>query len=404
MAEQSSAFRDFGILPVGLSPPAERVRSYLSTGRIVGQYIGTGLVAALGVGFAVLFAFALPLPLALLAAAAALAGFAAIIHLMTHNDYRWVELDGDTLRARRLYTGRIIERSIADIDSLGTMVYQVRRVATLAIERLMGRVKGVEIRFRDRRTPLRILRADPAMTNAAELIEAVIYRMRQLRELETEIVNWQGEPLVRRVFWKGEQPARPPGKALKLWAALLMFFALMLGLVGSFSWLTIHERHEVGSLPPHEMPLRALIENGPGANRHVTVTDFQPGGYAVETKSKAWTDVWVALFPSGARGEERKEIKAVVSSSYIHGDPELQQWLRRGRISGICTAAPTSNFGTTLGPTLVKANPGCTLSSAWSIEELREPPSAAEVTVTLAISVGCFALVVVLALLVFWKA
>src|SRR5262249_3713216 len=148
--------------------------------------------------------------------AAALTGFGALIHLVVHNDYRWVELDGSTLRARHLYTGRTIERSIEDIDSLTTMVYQVGGTITLAIEKLLGRIKGVEIGFRDRRTPLRILRADPAMTNATELIEAVLYRMRQRRELETEIVNWQGQPLVRRVYWKGEQPAPPRSNKVKV--------------------------------------------------------------------------------------------------------------------------------------------------------------------------------------------
>ena len=42
MAEQESSFRDFGILPVGLKPPADRVRCFLSTGRVVGQWIGGG--------------------------------------------------------------------------------------------------------------------------------------------------------------------------------------------------------------------------------------------------------------------------------------------------------------------------------------------------------------------------
>jgi hypothetical protein len=46
MPEHSSSFRDFGILPEDLSPPPEKIRCFLSTGRIVGQYIGTALVSA----------------------------------------------------------------------------------------------------------------------------------------------------------------------------------------------------------------------------------------------------------------------------------------------------------------------------------------------------------------------
>jgi hypothetical protein len=130
MAEQAASFRDFGILPLGLKPPAGTVRSYLSTGRVIGQWISTGSVATLGVGFMLLFALTLPMLLGLLAALAALAGFAAFVHLATHNDYRWIELEGNTLRARRLYTGRTVERSIEEIDNVGTMVYQVVNATT----------------------------------------------------------------------------------------------------------------------------------------------------------------------------------------------------------------------------------------------------------------------------------
>ena len=304
------------------------MRCFLSTGGVVGQWIGTVLVASVGVVLAVVFLIFFPPPLSLLGAAAAVVAFAAFVHLATHNDYRWIELDGNTLRARRLYTGRIIERPIDEIDCLGTMVYQVGGDTTAVIEGLLGRVKGVEVRFRDQRTPLRVLRADPAMTNAAELIEALLYRMRQQRELDTEIVNWVGKPLVRRVWWKGETPGKPPGKVLKLVLALLIFFALAFGGVCGAVWLRVQDQYEGGKLPPHEIDLRTLIEHGPGANRHVTITGYQPGGYVKKSKGKLWTEVWVALFPAGARPEERREIKVVVSSRQDRRRGRLRQWLR----------------------------------------------------------------------------
>src|SRR5262245_45216940 len=111
MAEHPPTFRDFGIIPEDLQPPAEKIRSFLSTGAIVGQVIGTGIVSVLGVGLMVLFALTMPLPLSLLGCAAALTGFGALVYLATHNDYRWVQLEGNTLRAKQLYTGRTIERS-----------------------------------------------------------------------------------------------------------------------------------------------------------------------------------------------------------------------------------------------------------------------------------------------------
>jgi hypothetical protein len=403
MEETPPTFRDFGIHPEGLKPPAAaRIRSYLSTGPIVGQYIFTGIVAVLGLGLAVAFVLTLPLALAVLGAAAALIGFAAIIHLATHNDYRWIELDGNTLRARHLYFGRTVERSLEEIDCLGTMVYQVRTDTTDMMELLLGRVKGVEIRFRDLRTPLRIVRADPAMTNAAELIEAVLYRMQQLRPLQSEIVNWEGKPLVRRVFWQGDEPRTPPGKVLKLCLGLVIFFAVLFGMVCAFVWLKVHEQYAVGSQPPHEMTLRTLIEQGPGSNRHVTITDFEGGGHVMESEEKRWKMVWVALFPRGTPPQERKEIKAVVWSDRIGNEAQLRVWLRQDRITGICSATPRSKFGTSLGPMLVDANPGSTLTAAWSIDELTQRPSSAEVTGTLNGAIGCFAAVLLAALIVFW--
>jgi hypothetical protein len=64
------------------------------------------------------------------------------------------------------------------------------------------------------------------MTNAAELIEALLYRMRQQRELDTEVVELGRQTVGPRVWWKGETPGKPPGKVLKLVLALLIFFAL----------------------------------------------------------------------------------------------------------------------------------------------------------------------------------
>jgi hypothetical protein len=404
MPEHSPGFRDFGILPDDLQPPPEKIRCFISTGRIAGQYIATGLVSALGLGLAVLFALTLPLPLSWLGGAAALLGFGAFVYLATHNDYRWVELEGNTLRARHLYTGRTIERSVDEIESLDTMVYPIRQMETVVIEKLLGRVKGIEIRFRDRRTPLRIVRADPAMTNAQEFIEAVLYRMTRLRELDAKVVNFAGQPLVRNIHWKGEQPTPPPGKGLKVMLCCLILLALLFGTIQGYLGLQVQERHLVGSVPPHEMALHSLIQNGPGTNRHVTVTDFRPGGYAIETKSSSWTRVWVALFPAESRADQRPEIKVVLSSKAVSDEAALRRWLQPGRVAGICSATPRSGWGLVVGHNLVEANQGCPLSSAWSIEELREPPSAAEVQGIFTISAGCFAAILILAGIVFWTA
>ncbi len=404
MSEHASSFRDFGILPENLQPPPEKLRGYYSTGRVIGQYIATGFVSALGLGLIVLFVLTMPPTLSLLGCAAALAGFGTFVYLATHNDYRWVELEGNTLRAQHLYTGRTLERSIEEIDSLSTLVYQGRRIETVVIHKLLGRVKGIEVRFRDQRTPLRILRSDPAMTHAQELIEGILYRMAQVRQLDAEIIDHGGQPLVRNIHWKGEQPGSPPGKPLKVTLACLIGAALMFGAILGLWGLQEQERQRVASVPPHEIALATLIQNGPGSNRHVTLTDFVPGGYAVETRSGYWSGVWVALFPAGVQPEEIKEIKVILSSKTVGDETALRRLLEPGRVTGICSATPRSSWGTTLGPNLVQANHGWPLSAAWSIEELRNPPSAALVNGLLVGSASCFGAVLILAAVLFWKA
>jgi hypothetical protein len=202
MPQPSEVFREFGIIPDRVAAPSPLVRAYFSTGYIIGQYIATGLLMLFGVGLAVLFAFTVPLPINLLAAPAGLAMFAAGAYFVGRNDYAWVELDGDTLRARHLYTGRTHERSIAEIDHLQTLVFQVQNLATAIVDAWLGRVRGVMIHFRDGRWPLLVSRVDPKMTNAQQLMEAIVYRMSQRGEIDAEVVDHRGSPLIKKIYWR----------------------------------------------------------------------------------------------------------------------------------------------------------------------------------------------------------
>jgi hypothetical protein len=400
MADNPSTFRDFGILPENLQPPPGKVRSFLSTGRIIGQYIGTLIVVGLGVGLAVPFALFAPMPLGLLPIAASLATFGTYAYLATRHDYGWVELDGDKLRAKHLYTGRTIERSISEIESLTTMVIPAVTVETAVAASMLGRVRGIAIQFRDRRTPLRVMRADPAMTNAQELILAILYRMSQLRELDAEVIHLQGQPLVRRIFWKGEQPTAPRANTGKVVLGVVMGLVLLAGLLlTGISWQQ-EARRAVGIVPPQKITVASLIKNGPGANRHVTLTDFRPAGYVVETKSGSWQQVWVPLFPPEAPAGD---IKVVLSCSSVRDLGGLQRLMQPGQITGICSASLRETWGTTLGPKLVEANPGCSLTAAWSVEEMSEPPSEALVTGFLYGGVASLGTVLLLALILVWR-
>ena len=262
MPEPPSTFRDFGIIPDDLPPPAETIHCYFSATRVFGQYLATFLVAAMGLGLALLFAFAMPLRLSLLSCPAALAGFGAFIYLATRNDYGRIELQGSTLRAKHLYTGHIMEHAIGDIESLTTMVNAVRRVETVIHEKLLGRVRGIEIRFRNQRAPLRVMRSDPAMTNARELIEAIVYRMRQIRAIDYEVVDFAGKPLLRKIFWKGEQQAARPKTSANVIFVCVILLALMFGTILGFLGLKEGELRDLASVPPHEIAFGDLIRMG----------------------------------------------------------------------------------------------------------------------------------------------
>ena len=238
------------------------------------------------------------------------------------------------------------------------MVYPIRRVETVIMEKFLGRVKGIEIRFRDRRTPLRILRSDPAMTNAKELIEAILYRMSQIRPIDADVIQFAGQPLVRNIHWQGEQPSPPPRKDLKVILCCLILLALLFGTILGYMGLYARKQRLLGLVPPHEMTLESLIQNGPGANRHVTVTNFRPGGYAVETESGKWKDIWIALFPTGPQANGGKEIRVVLSSNAVGDEAALKRLLQPGRVTGICSARPTSSWGGVVANELVKANQG----------------------------------------------
>ncbi len=152
------------------------------------------------------------------------------------------------------------------------------------------------------------MRADPAMTNAQAFIEGVLYQMMQAGELDTQIVDFNGRPLVKNVTWKGHPPRPRPSNQAKVTLACLAGAAFTFG--GILGMIGVQEQNElsVTSLPAHEIAIRELIQKGPGANRHVTLRDYRPGGYAYTSQSGSppWSEVYVALFPA-PRGPMNRE-------------------------------------------------------------------------------------------------
>lgn len=378
MAGKPSTFHEFGILPDDLQPPAGPVRAALSPGRVIAQYIMTAVLLAAGGGAIWFTQWLLPSPLDWVGCAATALATLALIYLGTHRDYCWIELNGQTLRAQHLYTGRVVERSVRDIAHLLSIVISGAHLETAIVNAMLGRVKGMDIRFRDGKTPLKIMRTDPKMTNAEELLQAVVYRMTEVGEIEPEVVDFEGKPLVRSIHWFSEPPPRPYNNVATVMLVVFLIAAACVGLLIGGIGMQEQDLFDASRLPPHELTVAELIQNGPGENRHITLTGFEPGGmyYEMRKNSQVWSQVWIALFPIG---QETEEIKVVLSSKHVSGEGALQQLLQANRVTGICSKTLRTSWGTELGPNLVKHSEGKPLTAAWNVEELREPPTAAAI-------------------------
>jgi hypothetical protein len=200
MGSSGEAFRDFGILPGDVAAPQGIVRCWLSTGQIIGQYLFSAFMIFLGLGMGIpMVLFGRPEIMAIDVVVASF--FLGLTYFATRNDYAWIELDGPVLRARHLYTRRIVERSIRDIKAVQTHVYLMHTVAVSIVEWLTGVIRGYEIQFHDG-VRFRASRSDPAMAGAQALIEGVIYRMSQAGAITAVMGEYKGKPIVRRIGWK----------------------------------------------------------------------------------------------------------------------------------------------------------------------------------------------------------
>lgn len=84
------------------------------------------------------------------------------------------------------------------------MVFQERTVAIRLTKAWTGRVRGILVRFQDQRTLLTVSRVDPAMTNADELMWAIVDRLTESGTVDMEMKERDGLPLVLRVDRKRE--------------------------------------------------------------------------------------------------------------------------------------------------------------------------------------------------------
>lgn len=192
-SQREQTLRMYGITPRRGSPSTVPIRSRLTTGNIIGQWIA---FLMFGVG-PVLLGLLLLIVVPVLAVRLGVGGFFVFLGLIlgwliARDVNEWVELDGDTFRWKHLFNRRVSERHVSEIDTILTLTLAMRTAAVRIAEGIFGRIKGFEFRFGARKHGVRIFRADPAMTNVQELVEAVVSKMYQYGEVVPEIVNFEG--------------------------------------------------------------------------------------------------------------------------------------------------------------------------------------------------------------------
>ena len=206
--ETDQILRDYGFVPGMISTSQGTVRCSMPTGSLIGQWIAFGLIGLAPIPFWIVgFAFA-PDPFTQVTMVFLCFAQLWVCHLIAHDVNQWVELDGRTFRWKHGFTGIINERDIGDIDGIKTLTLTYRTVVVKIVEHLLGRIKGFEFQFFDMKQGVRIFRADPQMTNVAELLEAVVKEMSKYGHLELETEIFEQAPLIRRlVLVRDRNPA-----------------------------------------------------------------------------------------------------------------------------------------------------------------------------------------------------
>jgi hypothetical protein len=201
--QRDEILRTYGISPERTAPSRGPVRSRLTTGNIVGQWIAFLLFGVAPVLLGLLLLIVVPVLSIRLGLGIFFCLFGLIVGFLIARDVNeWVELDGDRLRWKHLFTRQVREHQISEIESIVTLTLAIRTVAVRIVEGMYGRIKGFEFRFPGMKQGVRVFRADPAMTNMRELLEGVVAKMYQYGEVEPEIIDLEGTPLIRRLTLK----------------------------------------------------------------------------------------------------------------------------------------------------------------------------------------------------------
>lgn len=201
--QRDEILRTYGIVPQRTEPPKEAIRSRLTGINIFGQWLAFLMFGVSPLALAILLLIVVPVWEVKLGLAAFFGFFGLLVGFLIARDVNeWVELDGNTLRWKHLFTRLVDERPVSELESIETLTLAFRTVTVKIVEGMYGRIKGFEFRFPHMKQGIRIFRADPSMTNVRELVEGVIARMYENGEVIPEVVDFEGAPLVRRLTLK----------------------------------------------------------------------------------------------------------------------------------------------------------------------------------------------------------
>jgi hypothetical protein len=89
----------------------------------------------------------LELSLASIALAALFFGLSIFFVVMLHNNFQWVELDGETIRGRRFVTRILVEQNVNDLTQITTF-YSIKSPYNALADALYGDVRGYALEFR----------------------------------------------------------------------------------------------------------------------------------------------------------------------------------------------------------------------------------------------------------------
>jgi hypothetical protein len=201
--ERDELLRTYGIVPKRSEPPRQAIRSRLTGVNIFGQWLAFLMFGVSPLLLAILLLIVVPILEVRLGLAAFFGFFGLVVGFLIARDVNeWVELDGNLIRWKHLFTRLVDERPVSELESIETLTLAFRTPTVKIVEGMYGRIKGFEFRFANMKQGIKIFRADPTMTNVRELLEGVISRMYENGEVVPVIKDFEGTPLIRRLTLK----------------------------------------------------------------------------------------------------------------------------------------------------------------------------------------------------------